>query len=191
MTVAGSAGAFYPLYDLVATLPFTLKCAVAVMLHLGSRSTLAQTLALRSQLRVREAVSGDVLYDGWVYVPGPETHLIINPDGRLSVSRAAPVQQYRPSADWLFESAAASFCERHIAVVLSGMLSDGARHVRSVKRSGGTVFVQSPRDAVYPDMPLAAIRTGCVDEVVPIERLVDVICHAVDRCNAIGASAGW
>lgn len=191
VTIAGSAGGFYPLYDLVGNLPPTLRSALAVMLHLGPRSALTETLAQRSQLAVREAVSGDVLCDGCIYVPRPGTHLIVNPDGRLSVSRAAPVNRYRPCADWLFESAAASFRERHIAVVLSGMLSDGARQIRSVKRLGGTVFVQSPLEAEYPDMPTAAIRTGCVDKIVPADQLVPVICQAVDRCNEAAPAEGW
>jgi chemotaxis response regulator CheB len=55
VTIAGSAGGFYPLYDLVGNLPRTLKSALAVMLHLGPRSALAETLAQRSQLTVREA----------------------------------------------------------------------------------------------------------------------------------------
>ena len=191
VTIAGSAGAFYPLFHLLARLPPTLKSAVAVMLHTGAQSTLANTLGLRSRLWVREAVAGDLLLDGWVYVPQGGTHLVINPDGRISVSRAARVGWYRPSADWLFESAAASFRERHVAVVLSGMMSDGARQIRVVKRHGGTVLAQSPSEAEYPDMPAAAIKTGCVDEIVPADGLAEAICRAVLRCNALADTRNW
>ena len=191
VTIAGSAGAFYPLFEVLSSLPATLESAVAVMLHTGPRSTLANALALRSRLIVQEATPGDVLRDGWVYVPPQGTHLIINPEGTTSVSRAAPVRRFRPSADWLFESAAASFRQRHIAVVLSGMLSDGARRIRAVKRAGGYVIAQSPLDAEYPDMPNAAIMTGCVDQVVARDCLVDVICDAVRRSNALCDDRAW
>ncbi len=183
VTIAGSAGGFYPLFHLLESLPPTLKSAVAVMLHMGPHSALANTLRLGSRLVVYEAVTGYRLMDGCVYVPRAGTHLIINPDGRVSVSRAAPIGWFRPSADWLFESAAASFRERHIAVVLSGMMSDGARRIPVVKRAGGTVFAQSPLEAEFPDMPAAAINTGCVDEVIRAGDLPEAICRAVDRCN--------
>ena len=186
ITMAGSAGAFEVLSQILASLPRGMKTATAVLLHTGSEIRLATTLALRSQMPVRYAHSGDLLCDGWVYVPPPCTHLVVNPDGHLTVSDAAPVRRFRPSADWLFESAAASFLERHMAVVLSGLLSDGAYQLRAVKRAGGIVLAQSPADAAYPDMPSAAIATGLVDKVLPIEAIARTICEFVDTCN--GAS---
>jgi chemotaxis response regulator CheB len=168
VTVAGSAGAFDGLRQLVAALPRGLKSAIAVMLHTGPGSTLADSLAVGSQLPVRYGQSGLMLREGCVYVARPCTHLIVNPDASLTVSEAAPVRRFRPSADWLFESAAASFGERHMAVILSGMLSDGAHQLRAVKRLGGTVLAQSPSEARFPDMPEAAIATGFVDKVMSI-----------------------
>lgn len=181
VTIAGSAGAFQGLWHVLAMLPRELKSAVAVMLHTAPGSTLADTLALRSQMPVQLAQTGDLLCEGHAYVASPSTHLIVNPDGRLTVSRAAPVRRFRPSADWLFESAAASFGDHHIAVVLSGMLSDGARQLRAVKRMGGTVLAQLPSDAAFPDMPAAAIATGFVDRVVSIDAMPNVIRDLVER----------
>jgi len=189
VTIAGSAGAFQGLSHLFASLPTKLPSAVVAMLHTGPGSTLADTLGLRSQIPVRSARTGDVLNEGHAYVAPPSSHLIVNPDGRLTVSSAAPVRRFRPSADWLFESAAASFGDRHIAVVLSGRLSDGAHQLRAVKRMGGMVVVQSPSDAAFPDMPAAAIATGCVDRVTSIDAMAQTIAELVDKCAS--ASEGW
>lgn len=153
---------------------------MVAMLHTGS-ARLAASLGMCSRLPVREAVSNDLLCDGFVYVPAPRTHMIVNPDTRLTASDALPVRGFRPSADWLFESASASFRERHIAVVLSGMMSDGAHRLSVVKRLGGTVVVQSPDEAAYPNMPAAAIATGCADFVLPIDAMSDVISDTVER----------
>ena len=191
VTIAGSAGAFGVMQHLLGALPPSLEAAVVVLLHTGPGSSLAATLRFRSRWPVREAVTGDLLQDGCVYVSQPQTHLVVNPDARLTISHAPRVHLFRPSADWLFESAAASFRERHVAVVLSGVLSDGARQLRSVKQVGGMVVAQSPRDARYPSMPAAAIATGLVDEIVAGDGLPEAVWTAVNRwleqCDA-GAS---
>jgi len=182
VTIAGSAGGLDGLRRILSALPANLDAAVAAMLHAGAGSMLAQTLTRYSRLRVREVASGDFLRNGCVHVPRPCTHLVVNPDSRLSVS-GAEAGLFRPSADWLFESAAASYRERHVAVVLSGMLFDGSRQLRAVKKLGGTILVQSPADAQYPDMPKAAIATRLVDRVVAIDGMAAAICEAVDRCR--------
>jgi two-component system, chemotaxis family, protein-glutamate methylesterase/glutaminase len=184
ITIVGSAGAFQTLWQLFATLPRELKGAIAVTLHTGPGSTLADTLALRSHIPVQFARTDDVLCEGHAYVASPATHLVVNPDGRLTVSTADPVRRFRPSADWLFESAASSFGTRHLAIVLSGALSDGAHRLRAVKRTGGTVWAQLPGDAAFADMPRAAIATGCVDRVIATKAMCAAITEFVEKCSS-------
>jgi len=191
VTIAGSAGALLAVRVMLSAIPRTLRAAVAVALHRAEGSILAEVLSLHSQLPVKDAKAGDLLRCGWVYVARPRTHLVVNPDGYMSVSSAAALRAFQPSADWLFESAAATYRERHVAVVLSGALWDGAARLSAVKRLGGTVIVQSPDDAARPDMPRAAIATGCVDEIVRTAALADAICRAVDRCDRDGDVSSW
>ena len=179
MTIAGSAGAFPGLCRVLADLPPDLNAAVVAILHTGSGSALASALATQSRLVISEATSGEQLCNGRVYVAPPQTHLLVDSHGRLTVVDAPHAGVYRPSADWLFESAARCFTSRHVAVVLSGLLSDGARQVSLVKRLGGSVLAEDPCDAAYPPMPAAAIATGSVDVVVAIEQMADAICVAV------------
>jgi len=79
----------------------------------------------------------------------------------------------RPSADLLFESAAAAYGTRAIAVVLSGTGSDGAMGVKAVKKMGGTVIVQSL--AEFDGMPSAALATGLADFVLPLEDIAPAL----------------
>jgi two-component system chemotaxis response regulator CheB len=109
----------------------------------------------------------------------PGHHLVVNPDARLTVSTAPPRGPFRPSVDWLFESAAVSFGERHIAVVLSGRLHDGARGIRAVHRLGGVTFAEDPASCRFSDMPKAAIDSGCVDGVFAATQLPDVVARHV------------
>src|SRR5262249_47575299 len=152
---------------LLTELPRDWPTAVVVAFHTGPGSVLVDVLAPRCHLPIEWAVSGASLQTGRVYVAPVGTHLVVNPDARLTVSDAAPIRRVRPSADWLFESAAASFKDRHVAIVLGGVLSDGSFALQRVKRGGGLTLVQDPSTCLFPDMPRAAIATGQVDAVLP------------------------
>lgn len=167
------------------------SAAVVVTLHGDTVSVLAEVLQPFTPLPVSWARAGDLLHAGHIYVAPPGAHLVINPDARFAVSKSPRVGFYRPSADWLFESASASFCDRHVAVVLSGMMSDGARSLRKVHRSGGTVLVQDPREAPFADMPLAAIATNAVDAVLPVAGIADEIRRCLAAHDAAADAVAW
>jgi two-component system, chemotaxis family, protein-glutamate methylesterase/glutaminase len=191
VSIAGSAGAFDGLNQLLQTIPSDWPTAVIVAFHTGPGSMLVEALVPRSRLPVAWATSGAVLETGRVYIAPASTHLIVNPDGRLALSSAPPIRLFRPSADWLFDSAAASFTDRHVAIVLSGMLSDGALTLREVKRHGGSVLVQDPTTCRYPDMPLAAVATGHADAVLPIDGLLPAVSHIFARRQRQYDFATW
>src|SRR5262249_22800762 len=81
----------------------------------------------------------------------------------------------RPAIDPLFRSAAASFGNRAIAIVLSGTRDDGAAGARAISGVGGTVIVQEPGDAGFPDMPRAAIAADNPERVLPAEQIAPYV----------------
>ena len=114
-----------------------------------------------------------------MYVVPPDHHLLVNADGSLSLTRTELVHFVRPSADLLFDSAAASFGPRAIGVVLTGTGSDGAFGVEAIKRVGGTVIAQDEATAEFFGMPGAAIKTGAVDFVLPLEQIPEALTSLV------------
>jgi two-component system chemotaxis response regulator CheB len=144
-----------------------------VVQHLDPRhrSLMAEILSRRTELRVRQAREGDCLQIGTAYIAPPNRHLLINSDHTVSLSQSELVHFVRPSADLLFESVAASFKERAIAVVLSGSGSDGAMGVRAIKKMGGTVIAQDEKTSEFFGMPGAALQTGCVDFMLPLDEI--------------------
>src|SRR5205823_4751379 len=81
------------------------------------RSLMAEILRRRTPLEVVQAAEGDRIRPGTVHIAPPDRHLLVNRDGSLSLSHSELVHFVRPSADLLFESVAASYGERAIAVV--------------------------------------------------------------------------
>jgi len=130
---------------------------------------MADILSRHSQLPIQQADEGDRIRPGAVFIAPPDRHLLVNADGRLSLSRAELVHFLRPSADLLFESVAASFKDRAIAMVLTGTGADGSRGLRAIKKMGGTVIAQDEATAEFFGMPGAAIGTGEVDFVLPLD----------------------
>jgi two-component system chemotaxis response regulator CheB len=173
IAMAASAGGLMALTEVLAALPGDLPVPVVVVQHLDPRhrSLMAEILDRRTALQVREAQEGDDLRAGTVYIAPPDHHLLVNGDGTLSLSQSKLVHFVRPSADLLFESMAASYADRAIAVVLTGSGRDGSLGVEGVKKMGGTVIVQEVESAQFSGMPSAAIETGAVDFVLPLEEI--------------------
>jgi two-component system chemotaxis response regulator CheB len=173
VTVGASAGGLRALERLFRDLPAGFPAAIMVVLHLDRNhpSILAQLLGRHTRMLVREARDGEPVQPGVIYVAPPDRHLGAGGDGRVVLSKGDLVHHLRPSADRLFESAAAAFGARTIAVVLTGTGLDGATGVSAVKRGGGTVIVQDEASSEYFAMPDAAIRTGDVDFVLPLTEI--------------------
>ena len=161
VAVAASAGGLSALSRMLSGLPTEFPAAVVVIQHLDPRhrSLMAEILGRRTALPVKEAEASDRLEHGSVYIAPPNKHLLVNTDGSLSLTETELVHFVRPSADLLFESVAASYQDRAIAVVLTGTGSDGAMGVRAIKKMGGTVIAQD-ETAEFFGMPQAAIETG-------------------------------
>ena len=158
---AASAGGLKALTDVLAALPRDFPAALVVVQHLDPRhrSLMAEILGKRTSLTVKEAREGDRLSAGVAFIAPPNRHLLVNGDGTLSLSQSELVHFVRPSAELLFESTAASYRERAIAVVLSGSGKDGSMGVKAIKKMGGTVIVQDEKTSEFFGMPEAARQT--------------------------------
>jgi two-component system chemotaxis response regulator CheB len=177
VALAASAGGLKALTEVLAALPGDFPAALVVVQHLDPRhrSLMAEILSRRTALAVRQAAEGDRVCSGNVFIAPPDRHLLVNPDGELSLTRTELVHFSRPSADLLFESVAASYRTRAIAVVLSGTGSDGSMGARAIKKTGGTLIVQDPATAEFSGMPAAALHTGLADFVLPLDEIAGAL----------------
>jgi two-component system chemotaxis response regulator CheB len=173
VAMASSAGGLSALSQVISRLPGRFPAAVLVVQHLDPHhpSMLAEILSRRTELSVQQAVDGETLRGSTIYIAPPDQHLLVNPDAKISLTRSELVHFVRPSADLLFESVAATFKERSIAVVLTGTGRDGSMGVQAIKKMGGVVIAQDQSSSEYSGMPDAAIATGAVDHILPLEEI--------------------
>jgi two-component system chemotaxis response regulator CheB len=186
VAIAASAGGLRALTKLLSALTPDFPASIAVVQHLDPRhrSLMADILSRHSRLPIKQADDGDRVRPGAVFIAPPDRHLLVNADGSLSISRTELVHFLRPSADLLFESVAASFKDRAIAVVLTGTGSDGARGLQAIKKMGGTVIAQDEGTSEFFGMPSAAINTGDVDFVLPLNDIASALTTLIVRGDA-------
>ena len=181
VAMASSAGGLAALTNVLSELPNEFPLAIVIVQHLdpNHRSLMASILNRRTKLDVVEAREGDLLQRSTVYMAPPDRHLLVNSDETLSLSQTELVHFVRPSADLLFESVAASYKTKAIAVVLTGSGSDGGMGVRAIKKMGGKVIVQDEATSDFFGMPATAIATGCADYILPLNEIAAKIVSLV------------
>ncbi|MBV8372206.1 MAG: chemotaxis protein CheB, partial [Candidatus Eremiobacteraeota bacterium] len=173
--VGASAGGIDALERFVAALPANFPGSIVIAQHLApSRPSLLEPiLARQTQLPLTTVTDRARLENGRIYlIPGGRHAEIL--DGEIVLSSKDKRSRPQPSIDLLFESAAAAYAERVIAVVLSGMGRDGAAGAAAVKDAGGMVIVQEPVSAAFPALP-ESIPISLVDLVTDIDAMGAVI----------------
>jgi len=174
VVIGASAGGLEAARELLRVLPGSVRAALFVVMHVGTRSYLAEILDKASALPVKSAVNGEPIEVGRVYVAPPERHLLLH-DRHILLRRGPRENMARPAIDPLFRSAAASFGGRVIGVVLSGALNDGSAGLLAIKRCGGLTVVQDPEDALVSQMPRSALKYVDVDCCVSMPRMGEVL----------------
>jgi two-component system chemotaxis response regulator CheB len=139
--------------------------------HRKHESHVARIFSRKCALSVKEADEKEKLLPGHVYIAPPNYHLLIEQDGTLSLSVDEQVNFSRPSIDVTFTSAAETYGETLIGILLTGANQDGAEGVLQVKRFGGLALIEDPDTAQVPTMPLSAIEKTHVDQILPLAEL--------------------
>jgi len=176
VVVGTSLGGLTALEQVLAALPIEFPVPIAVVQHRGKAGDDGMRRALQRSCRlpVLEAEDKMSAEAGRVYLAPPDYHLLVE-DAAFELSTDPPVNAARPSVDVLFESAAEIYKDRAVAVVLTGLNTDGAHGAQKVKENGGIVIVQDPATAEAPSMPRAVLEATRVDHVVPISQIVSIL----------------
>jgi two-component system chemotaxis response regulator CheB len=173
VVVGASAGGSQALAEILGRVPSDchLPILVAQHLHPDDEGGFAERLDRQTPLRVVTPCDKQSIAAGTVYVAPANYHLLVERNGTLALSTANRVNWSRPSIDVLFESAASVWGQQVLAILLTGASNDGTQGLRMVKALGGTTVVQDPATAQYPAMPRSAVDAGVADQVIPLEKI--------------------
>lgn len=175
VVIGASAGGIEALARLAGALPDGFPAPIVIAQHAAPHvpSHLAEILQRQTQLSVHMISEGtEELKPASIYLAAAGHNLSIRGNHAVVSGRLAshPI----PSIDTLFVSAAESFGDRVVALILTGMGTDGVAGVRAVKESGGTVLVQEPESAAFPALP-AAIPLSHVDYTANLEAMAPLL----------------
>ncbi len=196
VVIGVSTGGPNALAEVVPALPADLAVPVYIVQHMPPMFTrlLADRLDATSGLEVREAVDGEVIGAGQVRIAPGDRHLETRRVGtqvRTVLTEGPLENSCRPAADVLFRTAAATYGPHTLAVVMTGMGSDGKRGAEHVHEVGGHVLVQDEATSVVWGMPGAVAEAGLADEVLPLSALAPTITGRVEvaRGAPVGATS--
>lgn len=187
IVIGCSWGGLQALATIVAALPENFVTPIVVAQHrmIESAGGLASAVGRRGSLPVRDAHDKEDIKHG-IYLAPPDYHLLVEP-GSFALSTDEAVQFARPSIDVLFESAAYSYADKLIAVILTGANEDGAAGIARVRDQGGFTVVQDPATAVRREMPDAALTAIRPHKVLPLEEIGPFL---AELCSAAASPRG-
>ncbi|MFN3500284.1 MAG: CheB methylesterase domain-containing protein, partial [Pannonibacter indicus] len=119
----------------------------------------------------KEGQTGDVLQPGHIYVAPGGKHMILEKDGgavKIRLTDDPPVNFCKPAVDPMFDSVAKAYGSATLALILTGMGSDGANGVKTISAGGGSIITQDEASSVVWGMPGAAANTGLCSDILPL-----------------------
>jgi two-component system chemotaxis response regulator CheB len=183
VAIAASAGGPPALARLLADLPGTPRVPFVAVQHnsKGWMPALAAWLQSTSGRPVKVATEGESLRPGTFYLAPDDVHLGVDASGHARFGREGPIGGFRPSATFLFDSVAKSYGPHALAVILTGMGSDGTAGLRGMHDRGARVIAQDEESSIVFGMPGAAVAAGVCDEVLPLSSIAARVAELVSQ----------
>lgn len=188
VAIGTSTGGPKALEHMLTELPKDFPAPIVIVQHMpkGFTKSLAERLNHKSLLHVKEAIHGEVVEQGNVYIAPGSFHMKLTAFGGkvlIELTKEAIYMGHRPSVNRLFQSLATlSFMDKYV-VVLTGMGKDGAEGVIQIKaRDTNAVIIAESKDtAIINGMPQATIDTGLVTNVIPLDKIGKSLTDMIKR----------
>lgn len=186
LMIGSSTGGPNALATLWASLPKDLPVPVIITQHMPPMFTtlFADRLSKIGTVPVVEGTEGVTLKAGHAVLAPGDHHLVLDPNapsGRVRITKDPPVNSCRPAVDPMFQSAVKVFGGNVLAVILTGMGSDGLEGCRIVRAAGGQVVTQDEHTSVVWGMPGHVTQAGLADAVLPLDRIASEIIQRVGQ----------
>jgi two-component system chemotaxis response regulator CheB len=197
LAIGTSTGGPNALAELIPRLPEDFPIPTVIVQHMPPLFTrlLAERLNAQSKLAIKEAEAGQAIEPGHVWIARGDYHMTVGRKGMrvlLNLNQEPPENSCRPAVDVLFRSVAHTYGANVLAVVMTGMGSDGARGAAHIRDAGGEILVQDESSSVVWGMPGAVVSSGLADRICPLSEISEEIVRRVkaSRKHTIAVSAG-
>jgi two-component system chemotaxis response regulator CheB len=195
LAIGTSTGGPNALAGLIPQLPADFPVPIVIVQHMPPLFTrlLAERLNALSRLQVREGEDGQKLRRGQVWIGPGDHHMIVAREGAefvLGISHDAQENSCRPAVDVLFRSVAQSYGARALAVVLTGMGTDGTRGSAVIREAGGEVIVQDEASSVVWGMPGSVVAANLADRTYPLDEMGREVVRRASMRGAFASAAG-
>jgi two-component system chemotaxis response regulator CheB len=173
VVIAASTGGPATVMRLAAAFPADFPAAIVLVQHMPANFTSQYAIQLAdvTEIEVKEAEANEPLCQSILYVCPGSHHLRISSSGRIVLEDGPRISGYRPCADVTMETAAKWAGAMTVGIVLTGMGNDASRGVQAVRAAGGIVIAQDEATSVIFGMPAEAIKTGAVNQVLPLDQI--------------------
>jgi two-component system chemotaxis response regulator CheB len=177
VVIGGSAGSFSVVSKILSQLDPAFPLPLVLCLHRLKhvRSGLVEGLNMKSRIPVIEPYDKDKLKAGVAMLAPSNYHLFIEFDSSISLSTEETCNHSRPSIDYAFLSAAYSFREKALGIILTGANKDGAKGMKSIFDKKGYTIVQDPLTCDVDTMPQAALKLFQPDQILKPEEIVKAL----------------
>ncbi|WP_048602480.1 protein-glutamate methylesterase/protein-glutamine glutaminase [Rubeoparvulum massiliense] len=185
IAIGTSTGGPKALQEVLTRFPASIPASIVVVQHMppGFTKSLAERLDSMSEIQVKEAIDGEPLANGVAYIAPGDYHLEVSKKGsqlQTRLQQEPPVRGHRPAVNTLFSSIAQISGVRKYAIILTGMGNDGSDGLRQMKQTGLEFSIaEAEETCVVFGMPKAAIETGFIDKIVPIEEVAKQMMHVL------------
>jgi two-component system chemotaxis response regulator CheB len=195
VAIGTSTGGPNALAEVLPRMPADFPVPIVVVQHMPPIFTrlLAERLASKSAFPVEEGSSGITLSPAHAWIAPGNFHMKVIRSGlssRLNLNQDAPENSCRPAVDVLFRSVAKAYGANVLAVVMTGMGSDGVRGAQEIREAGGNVIIQDEPSSVVWGMPGLVHASGLDDACYPLNQLAAEITCRVQRSREPRSQAG-
>jgi two-component system, chemotaxis family, protein-glutamate methylesterase/glutaminase len=186
VAIGASTGGPNALTEVLRGLSGEFPVPIVVVQHMPPFFTrlLAERLNKHSAIRIREGEAGSELKPGEAWIAPGDFHMRVvreGKTGRLVMSQEPPQNSCRPAVDVLFDSVAQAYRANTLAVVLTGMGSDGVKGSQRIRDAGGQVIVQDEASSVVWGMPGQVAAAGLAEAVLPLDEIAEEIERRANR----------
>lgn len=184
--IGSSTGGPGALNDIVPALPANLASPVLIVQHMpaGFTRSLSERLNAISQLRVKEAEPGDKLMVGQVLVAPGGFHMVLDENERIALNQKPTVHGVRPAVDVTLTSVVQHYGKNVIAVILTGMGSDGTHGASLLHSEGGYVIAEHESTCVVWGMPRSVMEAGAANAILPRPQIAKAVERAIKDYTA-------